>query len=230
MTAIVLVPGLVCTAELFAAQLPALWTRGPVTVASTLGGDSMAAIAADILAQAPPRFALAGLSMGGYVAFEILRMAPERVERLALLDTSPRPDAPEQSERRRGLMARLDVEAFEAVIEPVLRGLPAPARREDETLFQTNLRMAQAVGPDGFRRQTRAIIGRADSRPDLAGISIPTLVLVGDQDAVTPPEIAREMADAIPRARLSVIPDSGHVSTLEQPAAVSAALLDWLNA
>ena len=230
MTAIVLVPGLVCTAELFAAQLPALWTRGPVTVASTLGGDSMAAIAADILAQAPPRFALAGLSMGGYVAFEILRMAPERVERLALLDTSPRPDAPEQSERRRGLMARLDLEAFEAVIEPVLRGLPAPARREDEALFQTNLRMAQAVGPDGFRRQTRAIIGRADSRPDLAGISIPTLVLVGDQDAVTPPEIAREMADAIPDARLSVIADSGHVSTLEQPETVTAALIDWLDA
>ena len=230
MIPIVLIPGLVCTAELFAAQLPALWTRGPVTVASTLGGDSMAAIAKDILANAPPRFALAGLSMGGYVAFEILRRAPERVERLALLDTSPRPDAPEQSKRRRGLMARLDSEAFEAVIEPVLRGLPAPARREDGALFQINLRMAQAVGPDGFRRQTRAIIGRADSRPDLAGISVPTLVLVGDQDAVTPPEIAREMADAIPGARLSIIPDSGHVSTLERPDAVTAALLDWLDA
>ena len=230
MTPILLVPGLVCTAELFGSQLPALWTRGPVIVASTLGGDSMGAIADDILADAPPRFALAGLSMGGYLAFEILRRAPERVERLALLDTSARPDTPEQSERRRGLMARLDSEAFEAVIEPVLRGLPAPARREDETLFQTNLRMARAVGADGFRRQTRAIIGRADSRADLAGITIPTLVLVGDQDAVTPPEIAREMADAIPGARLSIIPDSGHVSTLEQPEAVTQALLDWLDA
>lgn len=230
MTPILLVPGLVCTAELFGSQLPALWTRGPVIVASTLGGDSMGAIADDILADAPPRFALAGLSMGGYLAFEILRRAPERVERLALLDTSARPDTPEQSERRRGLMARLDSEAFEAVIEPVLRGLPAPARREDEALFQTNLRMARAVGADGFRRQTRAIIGRPDSRPDLAGITIPALVLVGDQDAVTPPEIAREMADAIPGARLSIIPDSGHVSTLEQPEAITQALLDWLDA
>lgn len=230
MTPILLIPGLVCTAELFAPQLPALWTRGPVTVASTLGGDSMEAIAEDILSNAPPRFALAGLSMGGYVAFEILRRAPERVERLALLDTSARPDTPEQTERRRGLMARLDSESFEAVIEPVLRGLPAPARREDETLFQTNLRMARAVGPDGFRRQTRAIIGRVDSRPDLPGVKVPTLVLVGEQDAVTPPEVAREMAGTIPGARLSVIPDSGHVSTLEQPDAVARALLGWLDA
>ena len=229
MTPILLIPGLVCTAELFSPQLPALWTRGPVTVASTLGGDSMGAIAEDILSNGPPRFALAGLSMGGYVAFEILRRAPERVERLALLDTSARPDVPEQTERRRGLMARLDSEAFEAVIEPVLRGLPAPARREDETLFQTNLRMARAVGPDGFRRQTRAIIARADSRPDLPGVKVPTLLLVGEQDAVTPPEVAREMADAIPNARLSVIPDSGHVSTLEQPDAVTRALIDWLD-
>lgn len=230
MTAIVLIPGLVCTAELFGPQLPVLWTRGPVTVASTLGGSSMAAIADDILANAPPRFALAGLSMGGYVAFEILRRAPERVERLALLDTSARPDTAEQIERRRGLMARLDSEAFEAVIESVLRGLPAPARREDEILFQTNLGMARAVGPEGFRRQTRAIIGRADSRPHLAGITVPTLVLVGEQDAVTPPEVAREMAEAIPGARLTVVPDSGHVSTLERPEAVTSALLHWQDA
>lgn len=230
MTPIVLIPGLVCTAELFGPQLPALWTRGSVTVASHVGGDSMAAIAEDILANAPPRFALAGLSMGGYVAFEILRRAPERVERLALLDTSARPDTPEQTEKRRGLLSRLDSEAFEAVVEPVLRGLPAPARREDEALFQTNLRMAQAIGVDGFRRQVRAIIGRADSRPDLSSITIPTQVLVGDQDALTPPDIAREMAEAIPNARLSIITDSGHVSTLEQPEAVTAALLDWLDA
>lgn len=230
MTPILLIPGLVCTAELFAHQIPHLWTRGPVTVASTLGGDSMGAIADDILANAPPRFALAGLSMGGYLAFEILRRAPERVMRLALLDTSPRPDTPEQSERRRGLIARLETEPFEAVIGPVLRGLPAPARREDEALFQTNLRMARAIGPDGFRNQTLAIIGRADSRRDLAGIAVPTLVLVGAEDALTPPEVAREMADAIPGARLSVIPDSGHVSTLEQPEAVTRALTDWLDA
>lgn len=230
MTPIVLIPGLVCTAELFGPQLPALWTRGPVTVASTLGGDTVAAIAEDILAHAPPRFALAGLSMGGYIAFEILRRAPERVDRLALLDTSARPDTPEQTEKRRGLLGRLEAEPFEAVIEPVLRGLPAPARREDEALFQINLRMAQAVGVEGFRRQVRAIMGRPDSRPDLASISVPTLVLVGDQDALTPPDIAREMAGAIPDARLSIIADSGHVSTLEQPEAVTAALLNWLSA
>lgn len=230
MTPTLLIPGLVCTAELFAPQIPALWTRGPVTVASTLGGDSMRAITDDILANAPPRFALAGLSMGGYVAFEILRRAPARVTRLALLDTSPKPDAPEQSERRRGLIARLETEPFEDVVGPVLRGLPAPARREDESLYRTNLRMAEAIGPDGFRNQTRAIIGRADSRPDLAGIAVPTLVLVGAEDALTTPEVAREMAEAIPGARLSIIPDSGHVSTLEQPEAVTRALLDWLDA
>jgi pimeloyl-ACP methyl ester carboxylesterase len=230
MTPILLIPGLVCTAELFGPQLPALWTRGPVTVASTLGGDSMGAIADDILAHAPPRFALAGLSMGGYLAFEILRRASDRVERLALLDTSARPDAPEASERRRGLLARLDSEPYEEVVGPVLRGLPAPARRDDEVLFQTNMRMARAVGVDGFRRQTRAIIGRADSRPDLAGITVPTAVIVGAEDALTPPDVAREMAEAIPGARLSIIPGAGHVSTLEQPEPVTQALLDWLDA
>ena len=230
MTPIVLIPGLVCTAELFGPQIPALWTRGPVTVASTLTSDSMALIAGDILDHAPPRFALVGLSMGGYLAQEILRQAPGRVERLAHQDTSARPDTPEQSDRRRSLLARLDSEAFEAVIEPVLRALPAPDRRDDEALFQTNLRMARVVGSDGFRRQTRAIIGRADSRPDLASIAVPTTVIVGEQDTLTPPEIAREIADAIPGARLSVIPDSGHVSTLERPQAVTRALLNWLDA
>lgn len=230
MTPTLLLPGLICTPELFAAQIPALWPHGPVTVASTLEGGSIADIAAAVLRDAPPRFALGGLSMGGYIALEILRQAPERVVKLALLDTSARPDAPEQTERRKGLIARATDGDFEGVMAAMMPNLLHPDHREDRTLIELMIRMGRAVGPEGFVRQQKAIIGRIDSRPFLPEIAVPTLVLVGDQDGVTPPEHAREMAETIPDARLVVVPNAGHVSTLEQPEAVNAALLDWLAA
>ncbi|MDF2799889.1 MAG: putative hydrolase or acyltransferase of alpha/beta superfamily, partial [Devosia sp.] len=114
MTPIMLVPGLLCSAEIFAAQATALWPYGPVTIASTLEGSTMAEMAAAILAAAPPRFALAGISMGGYICFEIMRQAPERVVKLALLDTSARPDTPEQTAVRRERLARAKAGEFEA--------------------------------------------------------------------------------------------------------------------
>lgn len=230
MTPIVLIPGLVCTAELFAPQIAALWPRGPVTVASTLGADSMEGLAADILAKAPPRFALAGLSMGGYAALEIMRQAPERVERLALLDTTARPDLPEQSEMRRGLIDQARSGAYGKVLAQTMPNLVHPSRRNDRALIEKLIRMGKELGPEVFARQQTAIIGRADSRPHLAAITVPTLCLVGDKDVLTPPDRAEEMAAAIPNARLAIIPEAGHVSTLEQPEAVNAALLEWLDA
>ncbi len=230
MTPILLVPGLICTADLFTPQLPDLWSYGPVTVASTLEGETIADMAAAILRDAPPRFALGGLSMGGYIALEILRQAPERVTKLALLDTSARPDTPEATERRRGQIARAADGEYEAVMAGILPNLLHPDHRDDTALIERMARMGRVVGPDGFTRQQRAISGRIDSRPSLSAINVPTIVLVGDQDGVTPPETASEMADAIPGAHLVIAPDAGHISTLEQPEAVTSALVAWLKA
>ena len=229
MIPIVLVPGLLCTAELFAPQVAALWPYGPVTVAYTLEGRTMAEIAAAILEAAPPRFALAGISMGGYLSFEIMRQAPERVVKLALLDTSPLPDTPEQTAQRRALVAGALAGEFAALLEPGLISMFHPAHREDPALRAVQMRMAVTVGADGFARQTEAVIGRSDSRPGLATISVPTLVLVGDADPLTPPERAEEMVALIPRARLVVVPECGHASTLEQPEAVNHALVEWIK-
>jgi pimeloyl-ACP methyl ester carboxylesterase len=226
---IVLVPGLLCTPRLYAEQIPALWRHGPVTIADHVRDDSMAGIAARILAAAPPRFALAGLSMGGYIAFEILRQAPERVARLALLDTQARPDTPEQSERRRAQVALARAGKMAEVVDQQYPLMVQRRRLGDHGLRALVLQMAEEIGAAGFARQQDAIIGRPDSRPGLAQIACPTLVLVGEDDELTPPDRAREIAEAIPHARLVVVPDSGHLSTLEQPDAVTAALETWIE-
>jgi pimeloyl-ACP methyl ester carboxylesterase len=230
MTPTVLIPGLACTAEMFTAQTVALWPYGPVTVASTLEGDSIAAMAAAILRDTPARFALGGISMGGYIAMEILRQAPDRVIKLALLNTSARADTPEQIEARHLLMERVRNGELEAVLAQVTPNLLHPNHRGRQDLIDIQIRMGRNVGSDGFIRQEAAITKRIDSRPHLAEIRAPTLVLVGDRDPLTPPDRAQEIASAIPGADLVVIPDCGHASTLEQPEAVSAALVEWLTA
>ena len=227
---IVLVPGLLCTARLYAEQIPTLQRLGPVTVADHTRDDSMAAIAERVLADAPPRFALAGLSMGGYVAFEIVRQAPERVARLALLSTSARVDPPEISERRRRQIALAEDGRFGAVAGMQFPLLVHRSRLDDEGL-QTLVRlMADEIGAEAFVRQQTAIIGRADSRPDLAAIACPTLVVVGDGDELIAPENSVEIADGIPGARLLTIAECGHLSTLERPEQMTAALTEWLQA
>jgi pimeloyl-ACP methyl ester carboxylesterase len=228
MTPILLIPGLLCSAEMFAHQIPALWPYGPITVASTLGGETIAEMAAAILEAAPPKFALVGISMGGYICFEIMRQAPERVLKLALLDTSARPDTPEQSEQRRAMLSQGLTRDFERFLARVLTAILHPAHQKDETLRETQVRMGLAVGRDGFARQTEAVINRVDSRPGLAAISVPTLVMVGDRDMLTPPGRSEEIAAAIPNARLVVVPECGHASTLEQPEFVNRALTEWI--
>jgi pimeloyl-ACP methyl ester carboxylesterase len=229
MLPILLIPGLICTDEVFAPQLPALWPFGPVTIASTLVGDSMAAIAASILATAPPRFALAGVSMGGYLSFEVLRQAPERVVKLALLDTSARPDTPEQSAGRRAMVARARNCEYAALVEEIFPALVHPDHAGNDALRAVHRREAAVIGVDGFARQQAANIGRPDSRPMLATIGIPTLVLVGDADRLTPPDVAKEMAEGIAGSRYVVVPTAGHMSLLEQPQAVNAALVEWMT-
>jgi pimeloyl-ACP methyl ester carboxylesterase len=226
---LLLIPGLTCSARLFAPQIPALWPYAPVMVADHRHDDTIDAIARRILDNAPPSFALAGLSMGGYIAFAMMRLAPERIARLALLDTSARADTPEQTATRKAQIAMTQAGRFAELPEMSIPRYVHPNRQNDAALIATVRRMAEETGPDAFIRQLTAIMSRPDSRLMLPAIRCPTLVLVGDADAATPPDLAREIADGIAGANLVVVPDCAHLSTLEQPEAVNAALLAWLK-
>jgi len=227
---IVLIPGLNCSARLYAEQIPALWRFGPVTVADHTRDDSMAAIARRILAAAPPRFALAGLSMGGYIAFEIMRHAPQRVAKLALLNTWARAETPQQTKER---LPRIELAKRGRMAEAADLQFPQLVHHDrlgDEALKRLVRTMAEETGAAAFLRQQQAIMTRPDSRAGLAAISCPTLVLVGDSDALTTPASAREIAAGIAGSRLVVIPQCGHLSTIERPEAVTKALVEWLEA
>ncbi|MDW5562973.1 MAG: alpha/beta fold hydrolase [Methanomassiliicoccus sp.] len=227
---LVLVPGLLCSARLFAAQIAALWPHGQITVADHRHGDTMEAIAARILKDAPPRFALAGLSMGGYIAFAMMRLAPERIARLALLDTSARPDPPEQRAGREQLILLAKAGKLDDVVDIMMPKFLCRHSMKDEGLMKVVRDMAHETGSDAFVRQQKALMSRKDSRPLLSKIDCPTLVLVGEEDALTPPGLAREMYANILDSHLVVVPGCGHLSTVEKPDAVNAAIIEWLNA
>jgi pimeloyl-ACP methyl ester carboxylesterase len=226
---ILLVPGLGGSPRIYAPVAPALWRHGPVTVANHIRDDNMGAIARRILAEAPPRFALAGHSMGGYIAFEIVRQAPDRVAKLALINTQARPDTPEAVTRRRGQIARAQAGEYHAVLDELFPGFVHPSRRDDASLRKLVHDMGDDIGAEAFVRQQTAIMRRADSRPTLAWIRCPTLVLTGDEDNTIQSSLSKEMADGIHRARLVILPDCGHLSQPEQPEAVAAALVEWLR-
>ena len=225
---VVAIPGLMCSARLYAEQIPALWRFGPVTVADHRRDDNMDAIARRILSSAPQRFALIGLSMGGYIASTILRLAPERVAKLALLDTSARADLPERIEARRALIAMVEEGRFDEVIDLHFPQFVHKNRRHDETLRRVVRLMAEETGPQVYIRQQMAIIGRRDWRDLLPAIRCPTVVIVGDEDEMTPPKLADEIAAGISGAQLIVVRGSGHLTTLERPTEVNAALVNWL--
>jgi len=226
---IILVPGLNCSARLYAEQVPALWQFGPVTVADHRRDDSITALARRILANAPPKFALAGLSMGGYIAFEVVRQAAGRVAKLALLDTGARPETPERTEARRPLIELARQGRIADITDNQFPLLVHRKRHGDQALKAIVRAMNGETGAQAYIRQQEAIMGRPDSRPGFAAIDCPTLILVGDEDQLTPPELAREMANGIRGSRLVIIPECGHLSTLEQPPAVTQALVEWMQ-
>jgi pimeloyl-ACP methyl ester carboxylesterase len=226
---VVLVPGLNCSARLYAEQIPALWRFGPVVVADHTRDDSMPAIAARILVAAPPRFALVGLSMGGYIALTMLREAPDRVDRLALLDTSARPETPEQTARRKPQIALAESGRFAEVPPLQFPVFVHRNRQNDDALRQRVRVMAEETGAEAFLRQQKAIMTRGDARPWLKSIACPTLVLVGDGDELTPLPLSQEIAAGVGGSRLVVVPDCGHLSTMERPEAVNRALIGWIK-
>ena len=221
---IVLIPGLYLTARFFAAQLPPLWRRGAVMVANHARDAEIGALARRILAEAPPRFALVGHSMGGYAAFEMLRQEPARIAQLVLLDTSARADSVEQTTKRNEQIALARAGRFMEVPRALFPKLVHAARADDATLRADVERMAEDTGAEGFVRQLQAIMSRPDSRPTLAAIGCPTTVIVGEGDQVTPIEHAREMADGIPGATLEVVTGGGHYCAMETPDRVTALL------
>lgn len=226
---VVFVPGLACTGELFAAQIDAISDSRRSIVADHTRHAGIPGIAAHTLAGAPPRFALVGLSMGGYVAMEIMRQAPERVSALVLMDTTARPDTAEATARRHRLVAIAASGRLSDLPALMMPSLVAPHRVDDPALVAVVARMMDETGPDIFARQQQAIIDRPDSRPSLARIRCPALVVVGDADAIAPPEVADEMAAAIPGARLETVPSCGHLSTLEHPETTARLIADFLG-
>lgn len=226
---VVFVPGLLCTGELYAPQIGALEATFACSVAEHRLQDAMDAIAEHILSTAPGTFDLVGLSMGGYIAFEMAARAPERIGRLVLMDTSARPDRPEQTALRHELIALAEREGLGPVMDKLLPLFVAESRLDDPELVSVVRRMADDTGLDAFRRQQTAIMNRKDARPDLAQIACPTLVMVGEQDRLTPPDLAREIAEGIAGAKLRAIPRAGHLPTLEEPEAVNALLIELLQ-
>lgn len=227
MTPLVLIPGMMCDARLFTPQFAVL-ARRPMMIASCTEHSDMESLAAAVLMQAPPRFALAGLSMGGIVAMEILRQAPERIERLALLDTNPLAEAPEISARREPQIVR----AWAGDLEGVLRDEMMPnylaegGTRPD--ILDVCVDMALGLGPQVFERQSRALAGRRDQRAALAAFRGPALVLMGARDRLCPLDRHTLMHASMPQSRLAIIDGAGHLPTLEKPADTNAELERWL--
>ena len=235
MNALVLLPGLMCDAAVWAPQVAALGSRVSCHVPDYGARNSLAAMAEHVLETAPaPRFALAGHSMGGRVAFEILRRAPERVERLALLDTSYHPlaDGEAGDTERRGRLALLEIarrQGMRTMAREWALGMVHPDRHRGP-VFEAVLDMFERSSPAVFAAQIEALLGRPDATGLLGAIACPTLLLCGREDAWSPPARHEFMQACIAGARLVVVERCGHMSTMEQPEAVSAAFADWLDA
>lgn len=228
MIPLVLIPGMMCDARMWGGVPQALAPR-PIQHALPVAGETMPAIAATILASAPPRFALAGLSMGGIVAMEMLHQAPDRIERLALLDTNPLAERPEVQARRAPQIAR----ALAGDLDGVMAQDMVPnylADTTDSVTMALCMDMARDLGAEVFRRQSLALRDRADRTEALARFTGPALVLMGKEDRLCPRDRHELMHALMPQSRLVILPDAGHLPPLERPEPTIAALKDWLIA
>lgn len=224
--ALILAPGLTCDAAVWQAQVTGLSDIADIQIADTLSDDSITAMANRLLESAPDLFALAGFSMGGYVALEVMRIAPERITHLALLNTSAKAEAAGHDAVRKAAVQTAHARGF----EKVLRGSLGLLLHKDAApeIGDEVVSMALRVGLDTFEHQQIAIMGRPDAHPTLPSITVPTLILVGAEDLTTPPYYAEEMAATIPQSHLRILENCGHMSTMEQPDSVNQALREWL--
>lgn len=225
---LVLLPGMMCDARLFCPQILALGRDRAIMVAPITGASTIGALASQVLDAAPHRFALAGLSMGGIVAMEVVRRAPDRVTRLCLMDTNCLPETPQVAASREPHIVGVQAGRLEQVMREEMKPrYLAPGARRIEVLNRV-LDMALDLGPQVFVAQSRALQRRPDQQATLRKVSVPTLVLCGEHDALCPVKRHEFMAEIIPDASLVVVPDAGHLPTLEQPDAVTDALRHWL--
>ena len=224
---LLLLPGLLNDATLWQAQQQDLADIADCQIADLTTHDQLDALVHAVLDKAPPRFALAGFSLGGWVAQHILRLAPQRVERLALIGTSYLADSPERAALRARQQALVGVAGnFHGFGNSMMRRYVDPSRQDDRSLRDSVRGMTQRLGPQVFLRQNA--LPRLDGRDVLHGYAAPSLVLCGVNDAITPLQRSREMAAMMPASELVELPACGHLAPLEQPAAVSAAMRRWL--
>jgi pimeloyl-ACP methyl ester carboxylesterase len=228
-TPLVLLPGMMCDARLYGPQIATFSGRLPIHLAPITEHGTVELLAADVLEQAPPRFALAGLSMGGIVAMEILRQSPHRVERLALLDTNPRAEIEAVKQNREPQIAKVQAGGLKEIMRDELKPnyLADSPRRQD--VLDLCMDMALDLGPDVFERQSRALQSRPDQQETLKSVTIPTLILMGEEDRLCPRDRHDLMHELISGSILEIIESAGHLPTLEQPDAVNSALKTWLD-
>ena len=227
---LLLIPGTLCDQRLWAQQITGLADIAECSVADVSQDDSLPAMARRVLTGAPKRFALAGFSLGAILAFEVYRQAPERITHLALLDGNPYADLPERHSARLDALRYLQEQNLEALLRNTLMPLYVhPSRLGDQTLTGIITAMALDLGPEVFKRQTQALVGRPDNRELFTRINCPTLALCGDSDRLCLPAWYESMAAQMPRARLVIVPECGHFTPLERPAVVTAALWHWLE-
>lgn len=233
-TPLVMLPGLLCNAELFRPQINHFQASRDIVIPNLSNADSMEGLAAEVLNSAPPTFALAGLSMGGIVSFEILRQAPHRVERLALLDTAPEAEHDKHREARQQHIKAVQEGGLEYLEWLIMTNFfpryVAESRLADNILQQCVKDMLRDIGVDGFLFQSRALMHRKDSWQTIDSISVPTLVLCGDEDVMCKPKVHQAMAERIEGAELTIVPKCGHLSTLEKPDNVIRSMERWLEA
>ena len=222
----IFIPGLILTRDIFVAQIDGLVHPAAAKTADTLGRDSIIAMAEAALALADGPLVPVGISMGGYIAMEMARLAPERLAGIALLNTQHRADPPERRKQREATIDMAQSDRFRGVTRHLLKSFLSPAAMEDETLVARVIAMAEEVGRENFVLQQRAILGRRDQSDTLGALTVPALVLGGGLDTLTPPQASRDMAELIPDAELVIMEEIGHLSTIEAPDEVT----DILNA
>ncbi|MCC1494631.1 alpha/beta fold hydrolase [Cognatishimia sp. F0-27] len=226
---LVLLPGMMCDGRLFAPQIAAFSHQRAVLTVPLTGSDTMEGLADAVLRLAPPQFALAGLSMGGIVAMEILRQAPGRVSRLALLDTNPLADPPEKAPIREAQVRAVLSGGLRSVMRDEMKPNYLTDGPNRDAILALCMQMAEDLGPQVFATQSRAIQNRPDQSATLRAVTVPTLVLCGEDDRLCPPERHRLMRDLVDGARLSIIKGAGHLPTLEQPDDTNRMLQEWLT-
>jgi pimeloyl-ACP methyl ester carboxylesterase len=226
---LILLPGQLCDSALWTAQVDALADIAEIRVADLTLDDTVEAMAARVLADAPARFAVCGLSLGGYVAFEIVRRAAERVTHLGLMNTSARPDTVDRSAERERSVRAARVGTFKGVTAHFLPSILHPAHAADTRMAELVLAMTERVGRVAFEKQQNAAILRPDCRPLLPAIRCPTLVVGGKEDQITPPMLQIEIATDIQDARLEILDPCGHLAPIEQAETVNRLMRAWLG-